>query len=77
MFVPRPGIKPALPAEEAQSLNDWTAREVLSMCSEVSINPGPHVLGSILTHITDFYLKALGLLATGLQTMLGTGQKKW
>ena len=29
IFVPRPGIKPITPAVEAQSLNHWTAREVL------------------------------------------------
>ena len=28
VLVPRPGIKPAPPALEAQSLNHWTAREV-------------------------------------------------
>ena len=27
-LVPRPGIEPATPALEAQSLNHWTAREV-------------------------------------------------
>ena len=30
ILVPRPGITPAPPALEAQSLNYWTAREVLS-----------------------------------------------
>ena len=29
ILVPQPGIKPALPAVEVQSLNHWTAREVL------------------------------------------------
>ena len=28
IIVPRPGIKPAPPAFEVQSLNHWTAREV-------------------------------------------------
>ena len=28
ILVPRPGMEPALPALEAQSLNHWTAREV-------------------------------------------------
>ena len=28
ILVPRPGIKPVLPALEAQSLNHWTTREV-------------------------------------------------
>ena len=28
MLAPRPGVKPALPAVEAQSLNHWTTREV-------------------------------------------------
>ena len=31
ILVPRPGIKPVPPALEAQSLNHWTAREVLSV----------------------------------------------
>ena len=30
ILVPQPGIKPTLPALEAQSLNHWTARKVLS-----------------------------------------------
>ena len=29
ILVPRPGIKPACPALEAQSLNHWTTRKVL------------------------------------------------
>ena len=28
ILVPQPGIEPTPPAEEAQSLNHWTAREV-------------------------------------------------
>ena len=28
ILVPRPGIKPMLPADDEQSLNQWTAREV-------------------------------------------------
>ena len=28
ILVPEPGIEPESPAVEAQSLNDWTAREV-------------------------------------------------
>ena len=28
ILIPWPGIKHALPVLEAQSLNDWTAREV-------------------------------------------------
>ena len=33
ILVPQPGIKPAPPAVEAQSLNHWTAREVPSEAS--------------------------------------------
>ena len=29
ILVPRPGIEPVLPAETGQSLNHWTAREIL------------------------------------------------
>ena len=32
ILVPRPGIEPVPPAVEAQSLNHWTAREVLTTC---------------------------------------------
>ena len=31
ILVPQPGIKPAPPALEVQSLNHWTAREVLTL----------------------------------------------
>ena len=31
ILVPQPGIKPTPPALEAQSLNHWTAREVLEI----------------------------------------------
>ena len=36
ILVPQPGIKPVLPAVEAQSLNHWTAREVPALPSETA-----------------------------------------
>ena len=32
ILVPQPGIEPAYPALEAQSLNHWTTREISSPC---------------------------------------------
>ena len=37
ILAPKPGIEPAPPALEAQSLNHWTAREVPSVVSVLDI----------------------------------------
>ena len=39
ILVPRPGIEPASPAMEVQSPNDWTTREVTTLCRQNNCKP--------------------------------------
>ena len=39
ILVPRPGIEPVPPTVEAWSPNHWTAREVLTCCLTLFLNP--------------------------------------
>ena len=48
ILVPRPGIEPAPPALEAQSLNHWTTKEVLKVGSLMSHLPGTRSFSVVL-----------------------------
>ena len=43
ILVPRPGIEPVPPAVEVQSLNHWTAREVLAKPNLLSVPSRVHI----------------------------------